>query len=374
LAQGGATVRVFEQAQTHADIGAGIQISANAMHVFTALGLASKIIKAGFEPTYATLRHYQSGAIELQTPLKGAHETRYGHKYLHLHRADLLAILVDAALEAGVDVLFGRAASGYTQNASGIRLECDGEDFVGDILIGADGIKSTIRETMHGEENARFTGQVAWRGLVAASEPLIRAIAPDATIWLGPGQHFVSYYVRGGELINFVAVKERDQWTEESWRLKGDVGELKRTFAGWHPSVQAILDACQECFLWGLFDRPQLPCWSDGRAVLLGDACHPMQPFMAQGAAMAVEDAFVLSQQILHNAMTDEPLSQYERLRKPRATMLQTASRENAKLFHASSPIARAARQTKFKIASAIPSLANSRLDRIYAVNVTEDK
>ena len=197
-----------------------------------------------------------------------------------------------------------------------------------------------------------------------------------ANIWLGPGRHFVAYYLRRGQLVNFVAVEERGQWIQESWSQQADIAEVRRAYDGWDPVVGAILDGCRQAFLWGLFDRTPLPRWSKGRAVLLGDACHPMLPFQAQGAAMAIEDGHVLARHC--EAARDgglprleAALQAYQRQRQPRTTAMQRASRSNAGLFHAATVAARGKRRLMLGIARLFPRAAQARLDAIYGLDVT---
>ena len=364
------------------ELGAGIQISPNAMRVLSALGLSEKLQQVAFEPDEAVLRDYKSGKPEMTMMLKGFCEQRYGMKYLHLHRADLLGVLADAVRSRGIKIHLGARARAYEQDDNSITLKLEnGATLQADLIIGADGIHSTIIHSANSAGNsggfallpARFTGQVAWRGLVPSNRLPKDLIPADANVWLGPKAHFVSYYVRKGELINFVAVEERKDWTEESWNVKGELARLRETFSAWDRPIQVLLEACAESFLWGLFERAPLPCWSDGRAVLLGDACHPMLPFIAQGAAMAIEDGFVLARQLARTDDIKQALQLYEKLRKPRVTMIQKFSRDNAKLFHLASPLTRMARKTAFKVASLTPQInvAQARLDKIYGVDVT---
>jgi len=373
LAKGGARIEVCEKASELGEVGAGLQQSANAMHIHAALGIAQKITATAFEPRQGAMRHYKTGKAELRTPMKGLHAKRYGQPYLHIHRADLHKILETRARELGVMFRLDMGVDRYSQTDEEITVHCGDKTFSGDILIGADGIHSKVRETMLGQETANFTGQVAWRGTVPISALPHDTIPPDANAWLGPNRHFVSYYLRGGALINFVAVEEREDWAEEDWNIQGDINELRNTFKGWDPRIKTLLNACESCHLWGLFDRAPLPKWHEGRAVLLGDACHPMLPFMAQGSAMAIEDGYVLAQEILDRFKPlEQALTNYEAVRKPRATMLQNISRENAKLFHLKSPIARTIRKGKFMTANFLPALAHTQFDKIYGVNVTQ--
>jgi salicylate hydroxylase len=187
-------------------------------------------------------------------------------------------------------------------------------------------------------------------------------------VWLGPARHFVHYYVRGGELVNFVGVVETDRWTGESWRQGGDSQELADDFAGWHPTVRTLIDAADETFKWALYDRDPLPAWTRGSITLLGDACHPMLPYLAQGAAMAIEDAWVLSRML--ERWEDQPsqgLAEYERYRRPRTARVQQRSRAQGEEFHLRErwPVL----QRNFKLALGsryLPEIAMGRFDWLH--------
>jgi salicylate hydroxylase len=208
----------------------------------------------------------------------------------------------------------------------------------GDLLLGSDGIHSLVRSELWGEQAPRFTGNVAWRTLVPAADLPKDLIRPMSTVWWGPGKHFVHYYVRRGELVNCVCVVEKDGWEIESWTQQGDYEELKADFAGWHPDIQQLLEKSnrQQLFKWALFDRLPMTQWGKGRVTLLGDACHPTLPFMAQGAAMAIEDAAVLAGCLQHGDEVSASLQRYEDLRRTRTAGIQNGSRRNAKVFHLS--------------------------------------
>ena len=373
LAQNGAAVKLVEQADAFTEIGAGLQQSPNAMHVHAAMGTNQAVIAAGFEPEFAALRDYATGRALLTTPLTDMCRARYGQPYIHIHRADLQDILVEAAKDVGVSLHMGHTANSFEQNSLFVTLKTDKDIFSGDVLIGADGIHSTIRAQMHGKTPPRFTGQTAWRGTLPASAVPEDLLPKAANVWMGAGQHFVAYYLRGGDLINFVAVQEREAWVDESWTLKGGKTELRAAFDGWDACVTHLIDAVSNCHLWGLFDRAPLPFWSQGRTTLLGDAAHPMLPFMAQGAAIAMEDAWVIAQQILTATDIVDALTAYEIARSARGTKLQNISRDNAKLFHESGAFACALRGAKLGLASKVPALQHVKLGPIYGMNVTKD-
>ena len=201
---------------------------------------------------------------------------------------------------------------------------------------------------------------------------LTQIIPKDATVWMGHGAHFVTYYLRGGELINFVAVREEQAWTEEAWQIPADIDNLRQAFANWPESVTAVLKQCSECQKWGLFDHQPLPSWHKGRLVLLGDACHPMLPFMAQGAAMALEDAKALAVSVSNNNDLSDAFSTYQAARKARTSRVQAISKSNASIYHASGAFTKSWRRAKFILANALPPLANMQFDWLYNYNQTE--
>lgn len=389
FARHGAEVHIFEQTAGYGDFGAGIQISPNAMHVLARLGLAAALEQSGFQPEATILRDFKTGQRYLTLPMRNAYQRRYAQPYLHIHRADLIDILYQAATQAGILIHFNKGVTGYQQTGDSISLSfADGDSsegaFEGDLLVGADGIKSVIRQQISDRKNQplnssappRFTGQVAWRGLVPTATLPHNTLPPAANVWLGPGKHFVAYYLRDAGLINFVAVEERDDWTEEGWQITGDINDVRAAFDGWDSRIDSMLGACETCYLWGLFDRAPLPHWHDGRAVLVGDACHPMLPFMAQGGAMSIEDSYMLGEQVMAGHVKDgdslsQALAKYQRLRQPRTTMLQNISRANAGLFHAAGFPRLPLRHLQFAGAGLFPRLMAKRLDKIYGYDVT---
>ncbi len=371
LARSGFDVEVFEKSPELGEVGAGLQQSPNAMAVHKALGTADAIIEKSFEPEAGYLRDYKTGKPLLTTPMKGRYEARYGHKYLNIHRADLLSVLIERSKKLNIPIHLNQWVQSVDNQKDGIELNIEGHKIKADVLIGADGIRSQIREDVIGKSAPRFTGQVAWRGIVPAQKVKFETIPFAANNWMGPGRHFVSYYLRGTQLINFVAIEERDEWTEERWDQPADLEDLRAAFDGWDPRITTLLEACEESFLWGLFDHTPLPHWAKNRVALLGDAAHPMLPFMAQGSAMAIEDGWVLAHALsFYESDIPRALKHYEALRKPRATMVQEVSKQNAKLYHESG-LGAAIRNAKFAIGSKLPVLVEARLAKIYGVDVT---
>lgn len=343
LARQGIAVSVFEQTADLAEVGAGIQLSPNASRVLHHLGLEGALGSVAFLPRAVEMRDWRSGRLLASSPIDEAFRDRFVYPYYHVHRADLLDVLERALRRApGIELRIGARVEGIEPGDSAVFVEAGGERHGGDLLIGADGIHSTVREALFGAEAPRFTGNVAWRGLVPAGAVPSGFVRPAASAWWGPHKHFVHYYVRRGELINCVGVVEKRGWEVESWTEPGDLSELQADFAGWHETVRRLIDNMdpQACFKWALFDRPPMSAWSDGRVTLLGDACHPTLPFMAQGAAMAIEDAAVLARCLVEGDGVSGSLRRYESLRRARTARVQAGSRRNARLFHSSGPAA----------------------------------
>jgi len=335
LLYAGLDVQVYEQAPALGEVGAGIQISPNASRLLHRLGLGPALDRTGVRPVGVHQRRWDDGRTLQWAPLGEAMEAAFGAPYYHFHRADLLRALAEA-LPAERVQLDHRLTSFEDQ---GDRVEltfANGARAAASVLVGADGIHSTVRAALFGPERPRFTGCTAYRGLVPVERLTHLGLEVAAHNWMGPGGHFVHYFVAGGRLMNFVAIKERETWTRESWTDRGEVAEALATFEGWHPTVRAIIGGADETFLWALFDRLPLARWSVGRVTLLGDACHAMLPFMAQGAAQAIEDGATLAACLTQIGADGIPaaLARYEALRLPRATRVQEMSRANKTRYH----------------------------------------
>ena len=337
LAHGGCDVDLFEQAPEFAEAGAGIQLSPNATRVLHHLGLATALEACAFLPERTEFRSWKTGGLIADNPLGESVRETYGFPYYHVHRGDLLAVLVDATASLP-RIRLHRAApvEGFEQDASGVHISVAGTEHSGDALIGADGIHSAVRAGLFGPDAATFTGNVAWRALVPVTRLRRGLVPPAATVWWGPGGHVVCYYVRSGTLVNCVCVREKQGWEVESWTERGEYAELKDDFTGWNDTVQTLIDNADRnaLYKWALHDRPPMPRWGSGAVTLLGDACHPTLPFMAQGAAMAVEDGAVLAACLRGSSDIPAALGRYEALRKGRTVGIQRGSRRNAKVFH----------------------------------------
>lgn len=328
-----ADVKVYEQASAFARVGAGIQMTPNAMKVLRGLGMEEKLRAIAFEPISGLNREHASGTLTNELPLSGRSEERYGAPLLLMHRADLHAALAEQ-LPAGI-IHFNKKLTNVRQDNGKVELEfADGAREEADLLIGADGVHSRVRELMLGAEQPRYTGKVAYRTTFPSKLMAGLTLEPYRTKWWGPDRHIVIYYVtRQRDEIYFVTSQpEQAEWmTPELWSAKGDVGELRQAFADFHPEVRAVLDACPDVHRWALLERDPLPTWVDGHVALLGDACHPMTPYMAQGAASALEDAAVMARCLAGAppATLNESLKRYEAVRKPRASKIQSVSGTN---------------------------------------------
>jgi salicylate hydroxylase len=346
--------RVFERAKKFSEIGAGIQMTPNAMKVVVALGLYDQLRAMSFAPQALVGRNWRSGREMWRTPLAGACERRYGAPFLHVHRADLHSLL--AADLPETQAKLGVACTGVEQRpSSAIASFSDGSTFEADLIVGADGIHSVVRGALFGDQPPQFTGNMCWRATVPFETQPLDYVSPDSSFWLGPHGHVVTYYVQGGRAVNIVAVAETSAWVEESWNVPSSREELLAGFEGWHPNLIRLFSQAHTVFKWGLFDRDPMPHWSVGRATLLGDAAHPMLPFLSQGAAMAIEDGWVLAA-ALRAQQGDVPaaLSQYEALRKPRTTRVQLESRERGRTYHLASPLALFKRDVAYRLRSLI--------------------
>jgi salicylate hydroxylase len=335
LLRAGLDVDVYEQAPEAREVGAGIQVSPNATRILYRLGLAEPLATAGVQPLALRQRRWDDGRTLSCAPLSEAMEAACGAPYYQTHRADLLNALLSCFPAERLHV--GHRLADLIDHGNRVEVHFEnGKSTSVDALVGADGIHSAVRRILFGGERPQFTGCVAYRGLVAADRLAHLKLPVEFQIWMGPGKHFVHYFVRSERLVNFVALVDQDSWTRESWTEQADVADVLDAFEGWHPQVRSILEAVDEAFVWGLFEHPPMDHWSAGRVTLLGDACHAMLPFWAQGAAQAIEDGAVLAACLAKISGPDisQALRLYESLRLPRASRVQAASKQNKTRFH----------------------------------------
>ncbi len=365
LAGRGALVRVLEQAPEIAEVGAGLQISPNGVAVLDALGVGEQ----------ARARSVASRAVHLIDGPSGRDVARLdlardapGRAFLLFHRADLQGLLLEGARAAGVTVETGRRLVSVDLEGERPRLTfADGRSEEVGFLVGADGLHSVLRAAINPPEKPFFTGQVAWRALVGDTG---RA-TDEARVYMGPGRHLVTYPLRGGTLINIVAVEERDAWAEEGWFHRDDPDNLRAAFAGFCPEVRDLLGRVEEVHVWGLHRHEVALEWHRGRAAILGDAAHPTLPFMAQGAVMALEDAWALADSLAALGLVDGP-ALYQSRRRVRAARVIEAANKNARNYHLRSAPTRLAAHTGLRLLSRLaPERLLGRYEWIYGYDVT---
>jgi 2-polyprenyl-6-methoxyphenol hydroxylase-like FAD-dependent oxidoreductase len=338
LMKQGHDVEVYEQAPKLEEVGAGIQISANAMHALRSLGIEGAITKAGVRPGAYVFRLHDTGEEIQRFSLSDEHERLHGAPYTQLHRADFHDMLAAKAREFKSDVVrLNRRVTGFTETGDGVELKfADGSLAHGDLLIGADGLKSVVRRQIAGDVPASYTGDAAWRITVPIERLPPNFLEPVMSVFMGPGGHAVCYFVRGGALLNFVGIVETDEVSDESWTVKMPWEKLKADYRGWHPIIQTIIDMADkdQCYRWSLHNRLPIGNWSTGRATLLGDSAHATLPYLAQGAAMAIEDGAVLARALNMAGAIPHVLQLYQRNRIDRTARVVTQSSENRHRFH----------------------------------------
>jgi salicylate hydroxylase len=369
LALRGAQVIVLEQADAIREVGAGLQISPNGACVLRALGLQDALDAASARAEAVQLVDGPSGDRVARLDLA---RLRPGQGYHFLHRADLIALLLKGVEEAGVTIrLLSRIATvDLSGHHAAVTLD-GGERIETPLLIGADGLHAKTRTALNGSEEPFFTHQVAWRAVI----PCEPGAPPVAEVHMGPRRHLVSYPLRGGTLRNIVAVEERAKWAEESWSLRDDSMDMRLAFEDFSPRVRGWLDRVEDPWLWGLFRHKVAETWvkplGQGGVAILGDAAHPTLPFLAQGASMALEDAWVLAAALATHDSAAAALSAYQGARKPRTTRIVAAATANARAYHLSG-VSRMIGHTGLRLLGRLaPGAMLSRFDWLYGHNVT---
>jgi salicylate hydroxylase len=335
LLKRGIDVDVYEQAPELKEVGAGVQLSANAIRVLHELGVHAALRALSCEATGKEVRLWNSGQTWKLFDLGAVSVERYGFPYYLVHRPDLLAVLADGVRREKPDAIhLGATCTGFEQSARGVTLQNGGGEARGDVLIGADGVHSRIREALFGPDRPRFTGFVSWRGTIPVDRLPAHLRRLVGTNWIGPGSHVVHYPVHRGEYINFIGTVERDDWRIESWTARGTREECHADFSGWHEDIHRMIDGIETPYKWALMGRAPIPQWSRGRVTLLGDACHSMLPAYAQGAAMALEDGYILGRALEGaGGGIEQALARYENARKERTAKVVNGSAENMRRF-----------------------------------------
>ena len=340
LQQRGRRVRIFEQSSEFTRLGAGINLSPNVTRVLRAIGAEQRLLEIGIRPVNWISRDLNSGEVMFEYPMRDAVEAEFGAPYITIHRGDFHEVLVDAVTPGSIE--FGKRMIALEQREDGVRVDFEHHASVeADFVIGADGINSMVREILLGPAEPTYTGYVAHRSIFPVSR-LSGLNITDLSKWWSEDtvddRHIVVYFLdQRREEVYFVTGVPQPEWASDESFVEADLDELRDAYAGCHEDVQRLVEACSTSTKWALFDRDPLPLWSHGRVVLLGDACHPMKPHMAQGAA--IEDAAILTRCLeRHGEDLEAVFSLYEASRKDRASQVQMHSRENKWLRHPMDP------------------------------------
>jgi salicylate hydroxylase len=333
LRQRGIEANLFEQAPAFRQVGAGIQISANATRILRRLGLGDTLARVAVYPEARAYYAWDTGEHLYSTPLGQVAEGHFGAPYYTAHRADLLDVLLSGLGPNGIHL--NCQVRDLNQDSDGVAVTlADGSPVRGDVLIGADGIHSSVRAHLFGHERPRYTGNVAWRGLVPADRVAHLDLGLVNGVWMGPNRSIVQYYVCSGQIYNWIGISRTRDAGRESWLAEGSVEDALDEYADWHPTIRTIIQATPRLLRQALYDREPLPDWRVGRVVLLGDAAHPMLPFFAQGAAQSIEDGYVLAGCLA--AQPDDPvmaLERYVQLRQSRTAWMQGFARREEELY-----------------------------------------
>lgn len=358
LAKNGACVTLYEQADQIREFGAGLQVSPNGARVLQALGIWPRFEAISIAARAVVPRQALSGRRLAQFDLG-----RYAPPYRFVHRGDLLALLHCAARGAGVCIELG--ASVAVRDG---RPHVANHPIEADLIVGAGGLHSPLRDLLNGPAEPFFTGQVAWRAIVPSPEPA----APEAQVWMGPRRHMVTYPLPG-ERLNIVAVQERREWAAEGWSHEDDPAHLRHVFSRMAPELRDILARVEKVHLWGLFRHPVAARWHQDRVALVGDAAHPTLPFLAQGANLALEDAWALVA-CLNAAPVSEALPRYQQMRQARVRRAIKAANGNARNYHLTGARAQVSHHVLGAISVLAPSAFLGRLDWLYNYDVTAER
>lgn len=335
LARRGLACDLFERTRHLREIGAGIQISPNGSRLLLGLGIGRCIERFAVRPEAIEVRDWADGSVMASTLLGEACTELYGAPYLAMRRSDLHSALVENLPESSLHLGMKCVEAVETGDEVLLRF-ADGFEFRADVVIGADGIRSTIRQRLVGDE-PRFSGQSMYRAVVPAKAWPEAAERAHVSIWMGPGQHCVAYPISGGQAVSIAASAPAGDWRAESWSAEGSLQELLDAYDGWAPEVVTLLSAASDVTRWALYDRDPVDRWSSERITLIGDAAHPMLPFGAQGASLGLEDALALAVCLQGVSAQEIPaaLRRYEALRRPRAEQVHRFIRENERGHHA---------------------------------------
>jgi salicylate hydroxylase len=336
LRRRGFEVAIFERAEKLEEVGAGLQIGPNGVRVLRALGLGDALRRNAFEPTNMVSLKWDDASLRFREPMRGFYLEKFGVPYMTAHRADLHAMLREAVVDVPLQ-LCAHCVGADTVNGTAVARFADGTAAEADVVIGADGIRSTIRAQEFGVDAPRFTGMMAWRCMVPMDCVPTR-VGPRGGValqrgeyvgWIGPNGHVITYPIGGnGDTLNIFGGHYTQEWVEESWSVPSSRDELIAAKAGWNEALLGMFRHVEQVFKWGIYDRDPLPQWTCGRVTLLGDAAHPTMPTLAQGANMAVEDGYVPSRALAQHDRVDAALAAYVAARQPRTARVTLQSRQ----------------------------------------------
>jgi salicylate hydroxylase len=332
----GCDVAIYERAGDIGEVGAGLQIGPNGVKVLRALGIDHTMGGLASEPNEIISLAWDDAHLRFREPLKAIAQQKYGDHYITAHRADLHRLLQELVPASAIHLNAG-CTGVATKGDVAVATFDGGNQIEADVIVGADGIRSTVRDCLFDASPARYTEQMGWRGIVpikyvptqVGPEKSVRVSPDDYVGWIGPTGHVICYPIRGGELYNLFVGHVSEQWQEESWTARSSKAEMFEAFAGWNEALLGMLDKIEEVYKWGIYDREPLDHWTQGRVTLMGDAAHPMMPTLAQGASITIEDAYTLARNLARGA--DDPeraLKSYEAERLGRARRVQLQARQ----------------------------------------------
>jgi 2-polyprenyl-6-methoxyphenol hydroxylase-like FAD-dependent oxidoreductase len=348
LLRRGLDVHVYESSPELKEIGAGVALGPNAMKALRSLDLEDLVRQIGYQSDYQQLRTWKGRIISRTDPMVAAQ--RFGASGCTIHRADLLEVLAQS-VPAGIVSLSARCEAVTTTDDGAAARLTDGTEIEADAIVGADGIHSAVRASLFGPDAPQFTGKICYRSVIPVAELPARRLEPYEGLWLGPHGTIVNYGVRRGALINVVAHYDDATYRHESWIAECDREEILERYRNWHPALREVFAAGKLWYKWALYDRDPIPAWTKGRATILGDAAHPMLPYLGQGAGQAIEDGCVLAAAL--DKFADDPsaaLQLYERSRRPRASRVVLTSRARGDDNHLVSPVAALSRDVRIAI------------------------
>lgn len=373
LAKLGVQPQLFERAPSFGEVGAGIQMTPNAVKVIRELGLWEDLRRVSFLPQSIVGRDWRTARVKFRTPLIDECPRLYGADFFHVHRADLHRILLSLVPPNAATLSAQCISVSQTKHCAAAQF-ADGSEFEADLIVGADGIQSTVRKSLFGDAAPRFTGNMCWRTVIPFETPPLDLVSPDSSFWLGPNGHVVTYYVSAGRAVNIVAIREAEAWVEESWNVRSSREELLAGYPNWHPNVLNLFSRAENVFKWGLFDRDPMSSWSRGRITLVGDAAHPMLPFLSQGAAMAIEDGYVLACVLADGVEPVPALKRYEKLRLPRTSRVQLESRKRGRTYHIASPVKQLFRDAAYRVKQMVnPQMSGLQAGWVYSYDAMSE-